>query len=117
MTVHVSQLVESVSANCVGLKPSANSFRPQPPSSSSTTASLSSGLTTTTAYWRVYTLQTCHDRRMSDYISNFFIRIVADKGYDSRREIFYSSHGLLRTLATVLSLSQEPLNGTAFPIM
>src|SRR6218665_2673485 len=54
MTVHVSQLVESVSANCVGLKPSANSFRPQPPSSSSTTASLSLGLTTTAAYWRVY---------------------------------------------------------------
>src|SRR6218665_1966402 len=45
---------ESVSVNCVGLKSSANSFRPQLPSFSSTTASLSSGLSTTTAYWRVY---------------------------------------------------------------
>ena len=65
----------------------------------------------------VITYKALNDRRMSDYISNFFIRIVADKGYDSRREIFYSSHGLLRSLAIVLSLSQEPLNGTAFPIM
>src|SRR6218665_1429080 len=38
--------------NCVGSKPSVNSFRPQSPLSWST-ASLSPGLTTATAYWRV----------------------------------------------------------------
>ena len=44
---------EAVSINCVGLNPFANSFRAQPPSSWST-SSLSPGLTTTSAYWRVY---------------------------------------------------------------
>src|SRR6218665_1983 len=51
------------------------------------------------------TYKSQNDRRMSDYISNFCSRQI--KGYDSRREIFYSSHGLLRSLATVPSLSQE----------
>src|SRR6218665_2009251 len=51
-TTHVSQLVRSCFINCVGSKPSVNSFRPQPPLSWST-ASLSPGLTTATVYWRV----------------------------------------------------------------
>src|SRR6218665_1585410 len=61
---------ESVSVNCVGLKPSENSFRPQLPSSSSIAASLSSGLTTTTAFWQVY--RTCQlDRIVS---ANYSVR-------------------------------------------
>src|SRR6218665_1426175 len=43
---------EVVFINCVGSKPSVDSFRPQSPLSWST-ASLSPGLTTATAYWRV----------------------------------------------------------------
>src|SRR6218665_269522 len=52
MAVHVSQLVPGRFYHCVGVKPSADSFRPQPLSSWST-ASFSTGLTTATAYWRV----------------------------------------------------------------
>src|SRR6218665_3866804 len=51
-TAHVSQLVRGCFTNCVGSKPSVNSFRPQPLSSRST-ASSSPELTTATAYWKV----------------------------------------------------------------
>src|SRR6218665_1599645 len=65
------------------------------------------------------TYKALNDRRMSDYISNFFIRVVvADTiGCGLLRKICYLYHGLLRSLATVPSLSQEPLNGTAFQTM
>jgi len=61
MTIARFMWVNSFEAdiNCVGLKPSANSFRPQPPLSWST-ASLSPGLTTGTGYLRV---QTCQPNR------------------------------------------------------
>jgi len=39
------------------------------------------------------------------------------KGYDPCKKIFYTSHGLQRSLSTVPSLSQDSLHGTAFPTL
>jgi len=60
---------EAVSTNCVGLKPSANSILPQPPSSWST-ASLSPGLTTATACWWVYRRIITEWNNLPDHVKN-----------------------------------------------
>ena len=60
------------------------------------------------------TYKALNDHRTPDYISDFCIR-VADKRLRSSSKACYMYHGLPRSLATVPSLLQDPLHGTASP--
>src|SRR6218665_3618592 len=122
---------------------------------SRSTASLSPGLTTATAYWRVCRFASWNGFNQSSILLHVFLyggipsdhvtdllrdilhwlrvlqrityklclityKVIHNRmptGCDHHGKIYYKSRGLPRSLATVPSLSQDPLRGTASQIM